>query len=286
MQTHYILLHLLWATKLTQNLLAANFSLSPSLACLVRYIHIATLDVESREKFTSLINGIDLFCNSSADTSWHDLAILSREEGVERTQDVPFIRELCELIYSYACENLGRSALKKWQRDNKDKSLLEHITPQDIAYTLLVLQAYVTKWDQELDEDEDTTEGNTSSESESDSSHSATPDSQHKKKRRRIEPKSSYLKGSRKKMKLYETGWTQDAVKYYTTTASALKKLKEDVMAWDECKEGWEAYLLDKRSSGEECWVPRFLCHQNSYLNVMDDAAEDEYYIEIPFEEV
>ena len=39
---------------------------------------------------------------------------------------------------------------KKWKRNNKNKTLLDRITPSDIAYTILVFENSRSVWEEEL----------------------------------------------------------------------------------------------------------------------------------------
>jgi hypothetical protein len=114
---------------------------------------------------------------------------------------------------------------KKWKRNNKNKTLLDRITPSDIAYTILVFENSRSVWEEELfikgrfDKRED------------------------RKNAQRI-AQPLYHAGRGHRIKKYCDGWTDEGRSYYKELVKTFKDLKNDEI-WDSSfQKHWRNYQV------------------------------------------
>ena len=143
---------------------------------------------------------------------------------------------------------------------NQDKSLLDKITPSDLAYALLVYNSYQPTWSAapaDVDDEE---------EEEEDESHASSSSPNSKKRKKMVRAVSPYC--HTKKLKLYENAWTDEGMEFYKKMLAGMKGLKNNDRVWGIWKESWDEYISHKHETEVGCWVPMF-----NVLNA--DSADD-----------
>lgn len=182
---------------------------------------------------------------------------------------------LFDLVYHYAIEVYGREAIKKWLKANKEKSVLDHLNPTDLAFALLVYENYFPKWVEDIEQDRldcaaidaGTNDENEKNKRKRDGSVQAETGLD-KKKRRRFAGK--YTKDPRCKNSYLQSGWTEEGMQRYDELRHIFNSLSQSQDVWMKCKEGWNMYIVKKKEVGGECWVPTY-CRE-----VVDETESDQ----------
>ena len=182
--------------------------------------------------------------------------------------------ELYNLVYYYACEVYGRTAVKSWLKANQDMSVLDKVNPSDLAFALLVFENYHPKWVAEI-KDARVQEG-MKQDHQSVDTHFASNDTSIKvaegpsKKKRKIDGiKLKYTKDGTKK-KYLECGWKREGLKRFEHLQNSFAMLLTNEVAWKDCKDGWVSFIEDlKRNSDISCWVPTY------YRQDVDDTYDE-----------
>lgn len=205
--------------------------------------------------------------------------------------DTNAIRELNDLIYYYATEIYGRLDIKSWLRAHKDKSVLDRLTPNDLAYTVLVYDNYHFKWKHEMEveraESMRRMAAATAAASAGDDHAIFMPPQKKQKKPPYDGPSLPYTKPAKSKKQYLEIGWNTEGIKYLKRLTGSFTALRENHRVWTLCKEFWEDYVR-KMSRNCGCWVPQY-----QLQDIVDDEVQDaiagadgeEYFEFVPMED-
>lgn len=189
---------------------------------------------------------------SKANNNWDTLQDSSAAEN-----------QLYNLIYYYASEVYGRNAIKLWLKANQDKSVLDKMTPSDLAFALLVFENYHPKWVAEI-QDEREQEKNL---------HLQQQDADHrddeevgrngrKKKKRKVLTAGmtlQYTEDPKKKKVYLGNGWKPEGMERYEELQMLFYNLMANGEAWQNCKDGFDLYIEDKKQNDDDhCWVPTY----------------------------
>ena len=122
---------------------------------------------------------------------------------------------------------------KKWKRNNKNKTLLDRITPSDIAYTILVFENSRSVWEEEL-------------------SIKGKFDKREDRKNAQRIAQPVYHAGRGHRIKKYSDGWTDEGRSYYKELVKTFKDLKNDEI-WDSSfQKHWRNYQVKYYSINED----------------------------------
>ena len=138
---------------------------------------------------------------------------------------LPFLR----FLDKYVSKMVGRRELDNYFKCNNDKTLLDRITPSDIAYTMLLCENSHSVWD----------------ENEMIKITCATPEEK-KKYVREATQKYHVKRGVR--LVLYGEGWTKEGRDYYDKIMEAILNLKNTAEHWDVLKKYCADYAKENRS--------------------------------------
>lgn len=181
--------------------------------------------------------------------------------------DSPAVGQLCHLIYYYASEVYGRTAIKRWLNANQDKSVLDNMTASDIAYAIIVFENYHPRW---IDDIKAAREEE--SKKHEDDAKMNEDEEPPKKKQKTSEMQLKYTKTQSKKMRYLEDGWNSEGRKRLEQLQRMFTKLLQNEVAWQVCKDGWDKYIADMKMNGEQCWVPTY-CRQEEEDDHSDDGS-------------
>lgn len=120
---------------------------------------------------------------------------------------------------------------KKWKRNNRNKTLLDRITPSDIAYTILVFENSRSVWEEEL-----SIKGRYKTREE-----------------RKNAPRNAqpvYHAGRGHRIQKYCDGWTDNGRFYYKELVKTFRDLKNDEI-WDTFQKHWQSYQVKYYSINE-----------------------------------
>lgn len=202
----------------------------------------------------------------------------SDHDWVNVAQDHMALNQLHNLIYYYGSEVYGRNEVKAWLKANQDKSVLDHLTASDLAFTVLVYENYHPRWIKEIEtaREEEQKRNDTLDVAEKEEEEPAAVGQKRKKKRSSAGPKLKYSKGANVKNKYLQSGWTKEGIRHFKALQESFDKLMKDEKAWQVCKETWDDFISNMKQFSDNCWVPQYF-----KLDLGDDdedsiAATDE----------
>ena len=115
----------------------------------------------------------------------------------------------------------GQRDISKFYKENPRMTLLDKLTPSDIAYTVLVYENTFEVWDE----------------------------TREWKKMNVVEQRNTpkvavqkYFKKSGSKNKKYRDGWTSEGEKYYATLVKEFTDLMKNKVVWDCLRGHWKTY--------------------------------------------
>jgi hypothetical protein len=114
-------------------------------------------------------------------------------------------------IDNYVKQAVGNHNLSKWMKLNGSKTLLDRITPSDIAYTIILYENSINVWSEELEI-------------------KATSKTKEERQSARRHQKPRYHNVSGKRIKCYSGGWSNAGKQYYTELHKQYKTLEESQM--------------------------------------------------------
>lgn len=222
-------------------ILLACYTVRPMTPMTAKALHSSTSD------FSSVGRAFDTLL--AYDDHWNDLV-----------HDESALLQLHEFIYYYASECVGRNTIKEWLRANQDKSLLDKLTANDLAFTMLVYENYHPKWAHEIIVER---EGNQGAEDggAADTLFSVRQTQNAGQKRKRYAgPTLKYTTTHSKKNAYLGNGWTPEAFHRLRCLENLFDGLMSHDEAWTSSKKAWEAFVLNEKDlGGNNCWVPIFV---------------------------
>ena len=190
--------------------------------------------------------------------------------------------ELNALVYHYVAECYGRTEIKRWLKVNKGRSVLDMITANDLAFSILVYDNYSSRWTSEIwtkakqssmegNEEQDSQEEDDAWEEEQEQS---GPSNKKRKKAPSNMPSLPFSKPKTKKLKYLETGWTGAGVQRYRELEESMKRLMRNETLWNKLKRGWESFISGLHEDNQTtCWIPQF--------RRMNSVEEDDDILEV-----
>jgi hypothetical protein len=209
----------------------------------------------------------------------------SSDLSEDMRDEVAAMNQLFELIYHYVPEIYGKTKLLSWLKANQDKSLLDKITPSDLAYALLMYNTYHRTWSASADVDDDEEEREDDSQASS-SSPNSTGTTNTKKRKKIVRAVSPYC--HTKRLNLYENAWSDEGMKFYKKMLKGMKALKNNDQVWGIWKESWDEYISRKHQTELGCWVPMFGVLNVDSVDDSDDsggAAEEQVGVVFEFDD-
>jgi len=191
------------------------------------------------------------------------------------------LNQLYNLIYYYASEVYGRTAIRTWLKANQERSVLDKMTASDLAFALIVFENYYPKWVAEI---QDTRE----QEQRRHDDHVADPHDDEtgkgppKKKRKTSVTAASmtlkYTQDQKQKKVYLGCGWKPEGLKHYEYLQNLFAGLLANVPVWQNCKDGWDLYIEEKKRNDDiKCWVPTYhiQCVDNIYDGENSSGEEE-----------
>ncbi len=171
----------------------------------------------------------------------HDFRQLFREELSGR-QESSFddnerrviIESFFEFVDTFVVCMYGKQRLNVLLKENREKSVIDLITPQDIAYTILMVENNYESWKFNIQK-------------KADPAFDA-----------RSPPSSPYTLPKNVHMPAHHCNWTEPAQKYYETLSNIMFRLMNlNTLLWEEITDGWEAYYDRCGTSGASRYTKR-----------------------------
>ena len=128
------------------------------------------------------------------------------------------VADFLRFLDKYVSLNYGHRALAKYFKLNRDKSLVDKITTEDIAISILIYENSVDVWEEDQRKKEDP-------------NFHPNPASV---------PKYHVKKGTR--IVRFADGWTDEGRAYYKSVCAEIKRLKSIEFFWEGVKEHWKTY--------------------------------------------
>jgi len=192
------------------------------------------------------------------------------------------LEQLHTLIYFYASELYGRNEIRQWQKANQDKSVLDRLNANDLAYALVVYENYHSRWiydlksarekEQQAQQDQDKNSAEevaeparkrTKASSASDAPALSASDA----------PVLPYTKLPTEKKAYLEIGWNKEGIRRFKALRLSLQQLIRNDNTWQACKVAWDEFISNKKQVGEGCWVLQY--SRQNYLEDADDEEDD-----------
>lgn len=185
--------------------------------------------------------------------------------------DTMALNQLHKLIYYYAFQVYGKNEIKGWLKANKEKSVLDHVTASDLAFTVLVYENYHPKWINDI-ETERVMEQHQNDTGEKDEPDDATVGQKRKNRSdSSAGPQLKYTKPANVRHKYLESGWNDEGFRRFKELQQSFHTLMIDDQAWQACKETWDDYVSNMKQFGNRCWVPQY-----SKLDLGDDDGDND----------
>jgi hypothetical protein len=134
------------------------------------------------------------------------------------------IEKFLRFIDKYVKQAVGNHNLSKGMRRSGSETLLDRITPSDMAYTINLYKNSVSVWKEELEI-------------------KATSKTNKERRSARRHQKQRYHHASGKHIKRYSNGWTNAGKENYTELHNQYKTLKESQM-WTVLQGHWKMYQM------------------------------------------
>jgi len=154
--------------------------------------------------------------------------------------------ELMRFIDEYAVHNIGTRELYKYTKAKPGDTLLDYLTVQDIAYTLLVYENSVDVWNEIM---------------------------QHRGQKNPRTATQLYHAKRGTKLKEFSDGWTEVGKQYYGSLVKMVKGWRSNEMFWETLQGHWREYAKKNHSSISVRTGPA--------MEDADDIEEDEEEIEM-----
>ena len=134
---------------------------------------------------------------------------------------------------NYVSKLVGRRELDNYFKFNRNKNLLDKVTPSDIAYAILLCENGADVWDESQ-------------------LIKATCSTTEEKKNYVREATQMYHVKRGVRLALYGEGWTKEGKSYHGEIERGLVNLKSKPELWDILEEHWTDYAKDNSRNGYE----------------------------------
>lgn len=165
-------------------------------------------------------------------------------------------------IDKYVSQAVGNHHFSQWSKANRSKTLLDRVTPSDIAYTILVYENSKEVWEEELQ------------------IKSRTNDPYERRQATRLK-KPKYHEGRGKRLRRYGDGWTDSGREYYQELVHIFKTLKTSD-SWQVLQDHWKLYQKNHYNKNEVNQVQECRTQEDE----CDESDEEDWKIDVEDEEV
>ena len=142
--------------------------------------------------------------------------LLGLSSVVDTTERSESISSFMEFVDQYVVCMYGKQRLKALLKENRDKSVLDVITPEDIAYTILMVENGIETWQYNIDKK---------------NNHGCSAGSP---------PSSPYILPKSVHISAHHNNWTVPGQQYYQNLSKIMLQLMQgDSVLWEEITDGW-----------------------------------------------
>ena len=186
----------------------------------ILYLHISSSsdDVGTEREYKLTEDGA-LFDDLFAVLDWSD----DRDDTV-------CLKNLITFIDYYVAKVIGTREVAKFHKNNRDKTLLDALTPSDFAYTTLVYENSVAVWKDMHAKKHGTRRGEQLNGDDEDGDGS-------------VKQKYHFSLGTR--LKTFACGWTEEGVEYMKKLEDNFKALWRDTAFVDRITKEWRDYVVE-----------------------------------------
>lgn len=178
--------------------------------------------------------------------------LVDSTEGPDSDTALPFLRFLDKYV---SCVP-GQRDIAKFFKENPRKTLLDKLTPSDIAYTVLIYENTYAVWDE-----------NRLWKTMTRAEREETP---------RVQ-KQKYFQKCGSKNKKFQDGWTKEGEKYYESLVEEFRSLSKNEVVWEGLQEHWRQYCKEHNKYYYENGDDRHVDNDGS-----EDEYEEDYVMDLP----
>ena len=168
------------------------------------------------------------------------------------------VLEFLKFVHNYVIPIYGAKNMRKWMKNNPDKTLITKVTATSIAYAVLVYESRCKVWEENI----------------AIKNKNITRAEMRKEKRVEL---PMYHRPPGTKLKLYEVGWTSDGREYYATLSKLFQSLKSNQQFWDNLSGHWARY---EREVLKEDLIREAKNEKEEVVLDVDDYDEKQYKVD------
>ena len=158
-------------------------------------------------------------------TDDHGLILINVREwdDEQKLPEYEDVLEFLKFVHNYVIPIYGTKNMRKWIKNNPDKTVITKVTATSIAYAVLVYESRYKVWEENI----------------AIKNKNITRAEMRREKRVEL---PMYHTAPGTKLKLYEVGWTSEGRDYYATLSNIFQSLKSNQKFWDNLSEHWVRY--------------------------------------------
>ena len=165
------------------------------------------------------------FPTSDVVTDDHGLILINVREWDDehKIPEYEDVLEFLKSVHNYVIPIYGTKNMRKWMKNNPDKTIITKVTATSIDYAVLVYESRYKVWEEII----------------AIKNKNITRAEMRREKRVEL---PMYHTPPGTKLKLNEVGWTPDGRDYYATLSTIFQLLKSNEEFWDTLNEHWVRY--------------------------------------------